>query len=156
MPSSYDRQLKREYVFTAPVSKIWKAWTTEEGIHSFFSKHCKIGSGPDEPYEIYFDMSAAPGSRGAEGCRILRKEPETRFTFTWNAPPHLPEVRHQRTVVEIRLQRVDELSTKLEFIHSGWGIGDQWDQAYHYFENAWFNIVIPRLEKAISGQNPWE
>lgn len=155
MPSSYDRQLKCERTLGAPISKIWEAWTSEEGVHSFFSKYCKVGSAPDDPYEIYFDMSAELGLRGSEGCRVLRSEPQSRFAFTWNAPPHLAEVRNQQTVVEIRLQKIYEAETKFTFIHSGWGVGAQWDQAFEYFDNAWFKIVIPRLEKALRGQDPW-
>ncbi|MBK1876369.1 SRPBCC family protein [Pelagicoccus mobilis] len=153
--SPYDRKLQREYTLPAAVARVWNVWTTDEGVRNFFSQNSLIGTEPGDPYEIYFMMDAPPGLRGSERCKILRKEPLKCFTFSWNAPPHLDQVRNQQTVVELRFESLNEDSTRLTLIHTGWGEGEQWDQAYSYFENAWFNIVLPRLEKYLSDQDPW-
>ena len=31
--------------------------------------------------------------------------------------------------------------------HDGWGVGEEWDQAFDYFTNAWRDIVLPRLKR---------
>ncbi|MBC2607696.1 SRPBCC family protein [Pelagicoccus albus] len=155
MPPSIERRLYKEYEIHAAVSDVWIAWTTEDGVRSFFSETCHIGESPGDPYEIYFNMDVAEGLRGSEGCKILRKEPHRRFAFTWNAPPHLEQVRNQYTVVEIRFSPLDNEKTKMTFVHEGWGEGEQWDQAYSYFERAWFELVIPKLEKFAKGEDPW-
>lgn len=155
MSSVYDRKLQREYTLPAAVSRVWNLWTTTQGIQSFFSKNCRIGNEPGDPFEIYFLMDAPAGSRGSERCTILRKEPLTRFAFSWNAPPHLDHVRNQQTVVEIQFEALSDERSKLTFIHTGWGESKQWDEAYAYFENAWFNVVIPRLQKYLSDRDPW-
>jgi len=108
-----------------------------------------VGDAPGDPFEIYFLLDAPEGSRGSEGCTILCKEPMKRFSFTWNAPPHLPHVRPQHTIVELRFSEEGDSGSKLCFVHSGWGEGEEWDQAYQYFENAWFSRVIPNLKTAL-------
>ena len=35
-----ERAIKLEIVLNAPVEKVWKAWTTRDGIRSFFAPDC--------------------------------------------------------------------------------------------------------------------
>jgi len=94
---SPDRVLEKQAIVKAAVSQAWEAWTTEEGIRSFFAPACNVDLRVDDPFEVLFDPEAAPGKRGAEGCRILAFQPEKMLALTWNAPPHLAEVRKQWT-----------------------------------------------------------
>ncbi len=151
----YDRELRQEFQFNAPLNKVWNCWTTEEGVQNFLCNNCTIGNAPGDPYEVYFATNLPKGKQGSENCTILATEPMKRFTFTWNAPPTLPNVRNQHTVVELRFKELDDSTTRLTLIHRGWGEGPEWDQAYTYFQRAWFEIVIPRLKKYLSGEDPW-
>ena len=130
----------------APVSEVWRAWTTREGICSFFAPDCHVDLRPDGPYEIYFDPEAEPGQRGADGMRVLAVQPEQMLSFTWNAPNTMPEVRQQRTHVTIYMRCVDENHTRLRLVHDGWGSGGVWDRAVDYFIRAWERVVLPRLK----------
>ena len=132
-------------IVPAPIEAVWDAWTTESGITSFFGPACHIALRVDGPYEIFFDLEAAPGSRGGEGCRVLAIQRPTMLSFTWNAPPELAEVRDQHTSVVLRLLALDAQSTHVSLTHSGWGLGGQWDQARDYFQQAWGCVVLPRL-----------
>jgi uncharacterized protein YndB with AHSA1/START domain len=129
----------------APIGEVWTAWTTEAGAKTFFAPECKINCEPMGAYEMYFDLDAEPGLRGGEGCRVLALVPEKMLSFTWNAPPSLPEVRCHFTHVVVRFAVVDEDKTRVTFIHDGWGEGRQWDQAYDYFIAAWKRVVLPGL-----------
>lgn len=46
-PSS-DRILRATLVLDAPVDAVWKLWTTEEGVKSFFAPGCRIEPKVDE------------------------------------------------------------------------------------------------------------
>jgi uncharacterized protein YndB with AHSA1/START domain len=140
-----ERVLRAEMVLDAPVEDVWKAWTTEGGAKTFFAPAAHIEPRVDGLYEIYFDPTAAPGRRGAEGLRILVFEPMKRLSFTWNAPPDQPYVRAQRTVVTLELTPRDAGHTLMTLTHSGWGEGPEWDRAYQYFDDAWNRVVLPRL-----------
>ena len=68
------------------------------------------------------------------------------LSITWNAPPHLPDVRNQRTHVCIRFEQLMENKTKVTPHHDGWGISGQWEEAFEYFKIAWGKVVLPRLK----------
>lgn len=144
--NDFPRSIELAVDVPAPAAEVWKAWTTRDGIRTFFAPDGKIDARPDGPYEIYFDPSASPGQRGADEMRVLAVQPEHMLSFTWNAPPSLPEVRRQRTHVTIRLESIDENHTRVRLSHDGWGDGGEWDQAFDYFTRAWGRVVLPFLK----------
>lgn len=141
-----SREISYEVQISAPVSEVWKAWTTKQGAKSFFAPECKIELRVGGAYEMYFDPEASPGKRGGEGLTILAIQEERMLSFTWNAPPTLPSVRGQLTHVTLRFQELQENRTALSLVHDGWGEGGEWDQAFDYFTRAWGEVVLPRLE----------
>ena len=152
-----ERILRAELELPAPVGEVWKLWTTEAGVTSFFAPGARIEPKVDGLYEIYFNPKAEPGMRGSDGMRILAFEPERRLAFTWNAPPSIPEIRGQRTMVVVELQPAGEGRTKLRFTHLGWGEGEKWDEAYAYFDKAWRTFVLPHLKHRVEkGPVDWE
>jgi uncharacterized protein YndB with AHSA1/START domain len=140
-----DRMLRAEVIVPAPVADVWNAWTTAEGIRTFFAPDARVELAVDGTYDIWFNPAGAPGERGAEGMRILDVEPGKRFAFTWNAPPSLGALRGRRTVVVLDFAPDGEARTRLRFTHLGWGEGADWDRAYAYFADAWGAFVLPSL-----------
>jgi len=142
-----DRVLRATLELPASVDEVWKAWSTEEGVKTFFAPGAHIEPRVDGAYEILFNPAGAPGQRGAEGMRVLAFEPPHRLAFTWNAPPAIPTIRGQRTMVVIELEAQGPRATRLRFTHLGWGEGPDWDAAYAYFDHAWGAVVLPRLKR---------
>ena len=139
------RVIRSEAVVKAGVSKVWEAWTTPEGVTSFFAPACEIDLRPGGRYEMYFDPDAEPGRRGGEGVTILAIQPEKMLAFTWNAPPQLPDAREQFTHVTVRFVELDSERTRVVLVHDGWGAGGEWDEAFNYFVKAWNDVVMFRL-----------
>ncbi|MGQ0642403.1 MAG: SRPBCC family protein [Gemmatimonadaceae bacterium] len=144
-----DRQIRLEVVVPARPAVVWALWTTSEGVKSFFAPASNIDLRVDGLYEIFFMPSAPTGLKGADGMRLLVVEPYQRLAFTWNAPPDLPEVRAQRTVVIVDLKPVGRDSTAVVLRHLGWGTGPKWDAALAYFDDAWKDAVLPFLKYRI-------
>lgn len=142
---SVERLIRVEVEVAGGISEVWAAWTTPEGITSFFAPACKVELVPGGAYEIFFTPDAEPGLRGAEETRVMAIQPETMLAFDWSAPPDMPEVRRQRTHVVVRLRKIDAARTSVVLSHSGWGEGGEWDRAFEYFMVAWHDIVLPRL-----------
>jgi len=145
-----DRTIRGEITVNASVDEVWDAWLTEQGVKSFLAPACSINARVDGPYEIYFDLEAERGQLGSEGARILALEPKKMLSITWNAPPHLPEVRKQWTHVVVRLKETPRGETKVTLTHDGWGEGKEWDEAFAYFARAWVDVVLPRLKHRYS------
>ena len=145
-----------ETVLNAGIEEVWTAWTTEEGIRSFFAPECKIEARVGGAYEIYFQPDEREGLRGAEGTRILSFEPMKFLSFTWNNPPSIPEIRWQYTSVSIYFEAMNELQTRFKLVNQGWGPGEDWQKARDYFDRAWMQAVIPRLVKMLeTGPVEW-
>jgi len=141
----------------AGIDAVWDAWTTTEGVTSFFAPACNVEMRIDGAYEMFFDPVGDPGQRGGEGVRFLAIEPKTMLSFTWNAPPHLSNVRGQWTYVTVRLVELTPGRTEVTLFHGGWGDGPEWNKAFDYFVYAWEKIVLPRLQYRFSvGPVDWD
>lgn len=143
--SQTDRKLHFELTIGASPEEAYNAWATNEGVKTFFAPGCDVQAELFGNYHIYFFPDAEPGSRGSENNKVLSYQPGKMFSFTWDAPPTFPSIRnHQRTVVLIRFEELHSNRTKVTFIQTGWGEGEEWDKCYDYFENAWGNVVLAR------------
>ena len=142
----------------APVAEVWRAWTTTAGIKSFFAPDARIEARPGGPFEIHFNPYAKPGMKGADDMVFLALQENRMLSFTWNAPPHLPEARGQRTSVVVRMKPAGEGATEVRLVHTGWGEGGQWDQAYDYFDKAWGRVLANLEKRFVDGpfdRAPW-
>jgi uncharacterized protein YndB with AHSA1/START domain len=150
-----ERAIDKQVLVAAPIEQVWQAWTTREGIVSFMAPAAEIDARPGGAFDIHFDPLAAPGLRGADGMQFMALQPPRLLSFTWNAPPHLPEARAQRTLVVVRLAPEGERSTRVSLHHVGWGDGGQWDQAYTYFDRAWGNVLGNLRQRFETGPVDW-
>ena len=153
--SAQERALQKEVTVPAPVAAVWESWTTKAGIEGFFAPEAVIDARPGGAFHIHIDPLGAPGMKGADTMRYMALQPMKMLSFDWNAPPHLPEARAQRTFVVVRLADVDGKSTRVTLHHSGWGEGGQWDQTYDYFDKAWGAVLGNLKKRHESGPIDW-
>lgn len=154
-PALAERSLDKEVVVAADVDRVWDAWTTREGITSFFAPDAVVEPRVGGAFHIYMDPGAPPGQRGADDMRFMALQPKRMLSFDWNAPPSMPEARAQRTFVVVRLAPVDERHTRVTLHHTGWGEGGQWDQAYAYFDRAWVHVLGNLQKRFAEGPMDW-
>ena len=78
----------------APVADVWKAWTTADGIESFFApKAAKVEPWPGGAFELWFGVDLPEGRAAARAARCTASKPMEQFVFEWNAPPTIPAIR---------------------------------------------------------------
>ena len=150
-----ERALSKQVTVKAPVDAVWNAWTTTEGVKSFFAPDARIEARPDGPFEVYMNPYAQPGMKGADDMRVLAVQDGKMISYTWNAPPSLPEARAQRTVVIVRFKPAGEGETQVTMTHLGWGDGGEWDKAYAYFDKAWDTVLGNLQKRFVSGPIDW-
>jgi len=150
-----ERSLDKEVIIKASLEQAWQSWTTREGIVAFFAPDAKIEPRVGGAFQIYIDPGAAPGSRGADDMRFMALQPQRMLSFDWNAPPSLPEVRQQRTLVVVRFAPVDAAHTRVSLHHTGWGDGGEWDRAYAYFDRAWGQVLNNLRLRYENGPKDW-
>lgn len=141
-----DRVLSKEVIVATPRHDVWRAWTTRDGVCSFFAPEANVELRVGGPYEILFNPDAEPGSRGGEGCRVLSYLPDEMFSFEWNFPPSIPSLRSAgtKTHVVLLFDELPDNQTRVRFAQLGWGEGADWDAGYAYFDKAW-SWVLGRL-----------
>ena len=85
-----ERSLDKEVVVAASLDQAWAAWTTREGITSFFAPEAEIEAKVGGAFHIFFNPLAGPGEKGADDMRFMALQPQQMLSFDWNAPPSLP------------------------------------------------------------------
>ena len=151
-----ERAIDEKITVKANVDDVWKAWTTTVGIKTFFAPDAKVELRVDGPFEIYMNPFGAPGMKGADDMRIIGFQENKMLSFTWNAPPSLPEARKQRSIVIVRLISRGDALTDVTIHHVGWGEGGEWDKAYDYFSKAWPNVLKNLKKRFDDGPVDWK
>jgi uncharacterized protein YndB with AHSA1/START domain len=141
-----DKILRKEIVVPATLEQVWNAWTTTEGVKTFFSAEANVELAVGGPFEIYFTLEAPYGSRGSEECRMLSYLPMEMLSFSWNAPPDFGDLRKKHTIVVLQFEELEPGKVKVVLSQLGCGKGEDWDKLYDYFDKAW-SYVLGNLKK---------
>ena len=154
-----ERILRKQVEVSASVVDVWQAWTTPEGIASFFAPRAELDLKIGGKYELYINPDQPEGQRGGEGCTILTYEPHSVLAFTWNAPPSISTLRdaEQRTFVVLTFDPESNGTVIVRLRQLGWGEGEDWDRCYAYFDRAWSAVLAnlkKQLERDHAGQSP--
>lgn len=150
-----ERSLNFTIDINAPVDTVWSRWTTPTGIRKFFAADSRIELQTMGRLDFYMNPAAPEGQRGAENNRVLAWQQNKMLSFTWDAPPHYPEIRKQRTVVIVRFNDLGNKKTNVTLTQIGFGSGKEWDDVYNYFGPAWGGFVLPNLKHSceVPGSN---
>jgi uncharacterized protein YndB with AHSA1/START domain len=138
------RAVRVEATIDAPVSEVWRLWSTSQGAEEFFAQKANIRLAIGGPYEIQFDPRDE--TSGTKGLKILSYVPEEMISFQWNAPTEYPEVRNGGTWVVVQMRPEGPDRTRVIVTHLGWKQGPEWDRAYVHFTQGWGDLM-KRLER---------
>ncbi len=170
-----ERAIDEKVTVKASVDDVWKAWTTSAGIKTFFAPDANVELRVDGPFQIFMNPLAEPGLRGADDMKIIGFQDKKMLSFTWNAPPSLPEARKQRTIVIVRFVARGDSLTDVSIHHIGWGSGSvgggvggsagvsgssegndgEWDKAFDYFGKAWPKVLANLKKRFDDGPVDW-
>lgn len=154
VPSAPDVASERSFTFQklipASAYDMWWAWTTSEGLSSFFAEASTLELKAGGTWELYMSKDAPAGSRGSEGCKLLAFVPYELLCFEWTSPPKVHELRDAGILTRVMVE-MDEIAanqTLVTITHSGFGDGPVWDRNAAYFQKAW-PYVLDSLAKTI-------
>ena len=125
----------------------YNRWTLNDESPLFFAPKCSIEMKIGGKYEQYFLLENESGLKGSEGCKVLGFIPNKMFSFSWNAPPEIPEVRNHehKTWVVITFTELEDRLCLVDLYHLGFLQGNAWNETITYFEKAW-EIVLNNLQ----------
>src|SRR6185312_13133384 len=64
-----ERFVRAEILVKSDINSVWKAWTTEAGVKSFFAPACSIEAKTGGQYEIYFCSRQAETNHAEDHAR---------------------------------------------------------------------------------------
>ncbi|NOT01358.1 MAG: SRPBCC domain-containing protein [Phycisphaerales bacterium] len=134
---------------------VWHAWTTNEGVRTFFAPDSNIDLRLEGPYEIFFNPDPKAAVRGAQDCKVLSFLTNEMVSFTWSAPPVFPELRKQRSFVVVQLSDAGPNRTHVRLVHAGFGSSEEWNKVADYFEKAWPTVLEKLQRRFESGPIDW-
>jgi uncharacterized protein YndB with AHSA1/START domain len=139
--------LELQRTIPARPADVFKAWTTAEGMKSFFAPDAKVELKPGGAYEPYFVPTMQEGMRGAEGSKVISFVPNKKLVFSWSFPPSIPALRDAKEQTEVSVElTATGPNTQVKLTHTGWKEGADWEKGRAYFEKGW-NAVLARLER---------
>jgi uncharacterized protein YndB with AHSA1/START domain len=149
----YSRSVRVEGIVDAPVSEVWRVFSTSQGAMEFFAEKANIQLALGGPYEIQFDPK--DDRSGTKGLKVLSFSPGEMISFQWNAPPEMPDVRNGGTWVVVQMRPEGIGKTHVTISHLGWREGAQWDQAYPHFQQGWNQLMSRLQQRFTSGPIDW-
>ena len=169
MSGSQDRaasdrhRIDVETVVNASLEDVWRAWTTNEGVQTFFAQRTNVKLEIGGPFEMFFIADNPKGSQGSEDCHFLSYLPMEMLSFSWSAPPQFKHARPYRTWVVLRFEKIGPERVKLKLSHLGWEemkaahpkYVEEWEQVYDYFTEAW-PYVVGNLKKRFEEGPRWD
>ena len=148
--ASAERSFTIETVVQAPADEAFLAWTDCERIKRFFAPACEIDAREGGAFTMLMSPEKDPvgNTFGSRGARILRFERDRALHFQWRGRPEFKAMntRPLPTWVELEFFPLSKDKTIVRLTHRGFGVGEEFDDGFHYFSNAW-RIVLRRMEK---------
>ena len=151
-----ERAVRYSFIVKAPSNEVWDAWTTEEGLRSFFSPTSKIELTLFGNFDIHQNPPVPGDAVASAPNKILAIDPGKMLVTTWDAPVEMPEIRKQRTVLIVSLTPIDSRSTMVSLVNTGFGRGGDWDRAYEYFAGAWTWVAAALKHRFEVGPIQWK
>lgn len=145
-----DRSIAFDLVVDGTPERLFRVWTTEEGVDSFFGHHSRIDGFPGGAYEIYFLPADHPDTaeNSTRGATLLWLERGRGLGFEWAAPPFAAELNTSPlpTWVDVSFEPLGDDRTVVHLRHHGFGRGGSWDLLVETFWRWWMDI-LHRLDR---------
>ncbi len=112
----------------APQERVFRAWTDADELSRWWTTTAESDARAGGAFSYGFEFEDASRNHTYTGT-YHAVAPGERVSFPWQGA--LGE-----TTVDVRLESAGE-RTKVTLAHSGWGDGEQWDEAVELHEQGW-------------------
>ncbi len=143
-----------QYVLDLPAGRdrVWRMWTTPEGLCSWLCLRADVEPRVGGPFELFFNPDESkPESDSTIGCKVLSVDQPRLLVFDWRGADEVAEVMNAPDAPPTQCQ-VELLprptGTRLRLTHSDWGDGPGWEEARAWFDRAWSD-ALERLLVAV-------
>jgi uncharacterized protein YndB with AHSA1/START domain len=143
-----DKVLMLEVTVPAPLSAVWQAFTTSEGLSTWLTPGAVVDLREGGEWTAHFPG----GSTG--GGTILSFVPEKELVLSALAPDKFPTVRATRTKARFQFEAKGD-STIVRLTQTGWKEGEEWVKAYEYLTVGNAQLLATLHHRFVSGPIDW-
>ena len=130
---------------TRRVADVWKAWTTAEGIESFFApKAAKVEPVPGGAFELWFGVNNPEGVARQRGLTRAQRQADGAVRVRMERAAGNPDDPKAAHAGLSRLRAASRQPDEVTLRNFGYGTGDDWAKNKAYFESAWPAVMGPR------------
>ncbi len=147
-PAAADKVLILEVTVPAPLSAVWQAFTTSEGLSTWLTPGAVVDLREGGEWTAHFPG----GSTG--GGTILSFVPEKELVLSALVPDKFPTVRATRTRARFQFEAKGD-STIVRLTQTGWKEGDEWVKAYEYLTVGNAQLLATLHHRFASGPIDW-
>jgi uncharacterized protein YndB with AHSA1/START domain len=137
-----------ELTIPAPVSDVWKAFSTSDGLMTWLTPSATVDLRPGGEWICHFPG----GSTG--GGTIVSFVPQQELVISALAPDKFPNVRARRTTAKFSFEARGS-STLVRLTQTGWQDGDEWNKAYEYLAVGNAQLLATLHHRFVSGPIDW-
>jgi uncharacterized protein YndB with AHSA1/START domain len=142
------QKLVIEMEVPAPVSEVWRAFSTSQGLSTWLTPNAVVDLRPGGEWTAHFPG----GSTG--GGTIVSFVPEKEIALAALAPDKFPQVRAERTRATFQFEPRGR-STVVRLTQTGWKPGPEWTQAYEYLVAGNAQLMATLHHRFVSGPIDW-
>jgi uncharacterized protein YndB with AHSA1/START domain len=143
-----DKVLMLEVTVPAPLSAVWQAFTTSEGLSTWLTPGAVVDLREGGEWTAHFPG----GSTG--GGTILSFVTEKELVLSALAPDRFPTVRATRTKARFQFEAKGG-STLVRLTQTGWKDGEEWVKAYEYLTVGNAQLLATLHHRFVSGPIDW-
>ena len=143
-----DKVLVLEVTVPAPLSAVWQAFTTSEGLSTWLTPGAVVVLKEGGEWTAHFPG----GSTG--GGTILSFVPQKELVLSAMAPDKFPTVRATRTRARFQFEAKGD-STIVRLTQTGWKDGEEWMKAYEYLTVGNAQLLATLHHRFVSGPSDW-
>lgn len=149
--------IHRSALLRCDPDRAFEFFTLNELLGSWLADSAEVEPVVGGKYEIFWDPNIVEND-GTRGCKITGMEPGKFLSFDWKGPTMFQQTMNVAdplthvVVFFIPYSNGEESGTEAHLAHSGWGSGEEWEQARLWFDNAW-RLAFGALERLVNGDN---
>jgi uncharacterized protein YndB with AHSA1/START domain len=142
------KQLVIELDVPAPISAVWEAFTTSDGLKTWLAPETSVDLRPGGEWTVRFPG----GSTG--GGTIVSFVSQKELVLAALAPDQFPHVRAERTHAVFQFEPRGD-STIVRLTQSGWKDGPEWNRAYEYLVSGNAQLLAMLHRRFVQGPTDW-
>ena len=120
-----------------PASEAFDYFVNNDLLKKWLTVEAEVDPGPGGKYELFW----APDDRENDstiGCIILVFQPPKLLVFEWKGARQFQHFMNENPLTTVSVFFTEnEGGTEIGLLHTGWGTGEEWEEARLWFLSAW-------------------